>query len=351
MGAARESVPGGGFVCRRRGLRSGEAGAVLALRCATYAILLAAACVFADIIWKGAPVVLRATPPFVNLGFLSEAPQTLHVFRDEAGAERRMGEREFREYLSRSGRAESARSFAHAGGGILPCIVGTVLLTMGSVVIAMALGILCAIYLSEYSRQGAFIRAVRVAILNLAGVPSIVFGLFGFALFVLFFRWNVSLLAGWCTLAVMVLPVIITACEQSLRAVPQGFREGALALGATRWQAIRTNVLPYALPGMLTSSILGIARVAGETAPILFTAAFVIRDNLPWQGLRHAGEFFYQGVMALPYHIYYLSSKVPPNEYTRDARYGTVFVFLVIVFALVLVSILLRARMRRRHRW
>lgn len=347
----RENAIAREFAFRRRTLRLGEAAAVLALRCATYAILLAAGFVFADIIWKGAPVVLRAAPPFVNLRFLSEAPQTLHVFRDEAGEERRMGEREFREHVSRTGREVWAKSFAHAGGGILPCIVGTVLLTMGSIAIAMILGVLCAIYLSEYSRQGAFIRAVRLAILNLAGVPSIVFGLFGFALFVLFFRWNVSLLAGWCTLAAMVLPVIITACEESLRAVPEGFREGALALGATRWQAIRTNVLPYALPGMLTASILGIARVAGETAPIMFTAAFVIRDNLPWQGLRHAGEFFFQGVMALPYHIYYLSSKVPHNEYTRDARYGTVFVFLAIVFALALASILLRARMLRKHRW
>lgn len=347
----RTNVTGKGFARGRRSARLGEAAVILALRCATYAILVAAGFVFADIVWKGAPVVLRATPPFVNVEFLTQAPQTLHVFDDGAGGERRMGERDFREFRARSGREIAARSFAHAGGGILPCIVGTVLLTVGSIAIAMVLGILCAIYLSEYSRQGPFIRAVRLAILNLAGVPSIVFGLFGFAFFVLFLKWNVSLLAGWCTLAAMVLPMIITACEESLRSIPSGFRDGALALGATRWQAIRTNVLPYALPGMLTSSILGITRVAGETAPIMFTAAFVIRDNLPWQGLRHAGEFFFQGVMALPYHIYYLSSKVPPNEYTRDARYGTVFVFLVLVFAIALASILLRARMRRLHRW
>ncbi|MCC6356272.1 MAG: phosphate ABC transporter permease PstA [Verrucomicrobiae bacterium] len=331
--------------------RAAEAAVVLALRGATYAILLAAGFVFADIVWKGAPVVLRPTPPFVNVGFLTQAPQTLHVFEDGAGREVRLGERDFREFQARSGRAVAARSFAHAGGGIMPCIVGTVLLTLGSIAIALVLGILCAIYLSEYSRQGPFIRVVRLAIVNLAGVPSIVFGLFGFALFVLFFGWNVSLLAGWCTLAAMVLPVIITACEESLRSVPAGFREGALALGATRWQAIWTNVLPHALPGMLTSSILGITRVAGETAPIMFTAAYVIRDDLPWQGLGNAGEFFFQGVMALPYHIYYLSSKVPPNEYTRDARYGTVFVFLALVFAITLMSILLRARMRRSRPW
>ena len=127
------------------------------------------------------------------------------------------------------------------------------------------------------------IRLVRVAILNLAGVPSIVFGLFGFGLFVIFFGWNVSLLAGWFTLGLMVLPAIITASEESLRAVPQGLREGSLALGATKWQTIRKNVLPYAMPGILTSSILGIARVAGETAPIMFTAAYAMRDEMPWQ--------------------------------------------------------------------
>src|SRR5258707_830292 len=150
-----------------------------------------------------------------------------------------------------------------------PCIVGTALLVIGSMTVALFIGISAAIYLSEYSRDTRFIHFIRVAILNLAGVPSIVFGLFGFGLFVIFFGWNVSLLSGWFTLGLMVLPAIITASEESLRAVPQGLREGSLALGATKWQTIRKNVLPYALPGILTSSILGIARVAGETAPIM----------------------------------------------------------------------------------
>ena len=172
------------------------------------------------------------------------------------------------------------------------------------------------------------IRLVRVAILNLAGVPSIVFGLFGFGLFVIFFGWNVSLLAGWFTLGLMVLPAIITASEESLRAVPQGLREGSLALGATKWQTIRKNVLPYALPGILTSSILGIARVAGETAPIMFTAAYAMSDEMPWQVARWT-DFFFQGVMALPYHIYVVSSKIPQNEYTERVQYGGAFVFLV----------------------
>ena len=177
------------------------------------------------------------------------------------------------------------------------------------------------------SRSGLFIRLIRIAILNLAGVPSIVFGLFGFGLFVIFFGWNVSLLAGWFTLGLMILPAIITASEESLRAVPQGLREGSLALGATKWQTIRKNVLPYALPGILTSSILGIARVAGETAPIMFTAAYAMRDEMPWQ-VQRAADFVFQGVMALPYHIYVVSSKIPQNEYTERVQYGAALVFL-----------------------
>ena len=201
------------------------------------------------------------------------------------------------------------------------------------------------------SRNGRFIRLVRLSILNLAGVPSIVFGLFGFGMLVVFFGWNVSLLAGWFTLAFMVLPVVITASEESLKAVPKGFREGSLALGATKWQTIRLSVLPYALPGILTSSILGIARVAGETAPIMFTAAYVVRDKLPWQGLEKATDFFFQGVMALPYHIYVVSSKIPQNEYTARVQYGTAFVFLSLVALIALTSILLRNRLRSRYKW
>jgi phosphate transport system permease protein len=149
----------------------------------------------------------------------------------------------------------------------------------------------------------------------------------------------------------MVLPVIITASEESLRSIPQGFREGSLALGATKWTSIRTNVLPYALPGILTSSVLGVARVAGETAPIMFTAAYALRDNLPWEGLENPFQFFFQGVMALPYHIYVVSSKIPQNEYTERMQYGTAFVFLVIVAGIALTSILLRIRMRKKYKW
>ncbi len=243
------------------------------------------------------------------------------------------------------------KSFSYSGGGIFPAIVGTVLLVLGSMFIALTLGILSAVYLSEYAKPGTFLNSVRLSILNLAGVPSIVFGLFGLGMFVLFFDWNVSLLAGCFTLAFMVLPVIITASEESLRAIPQGFREGSLALGATKWTSIRTNVLPYALPGILTSSVLGVARVAGETAPIMFTAAYAMRDNLPWEGLSNPFDFFFQGVMALPYHIYVVSSKIPQNEYTERMQYGTAFVFLVIVAGIALTSILLRIRMRKKYKW
>jgi len=149
----------------------------------------------------------------------------------------------------------------------------------------------------------------------------------------------------------MVLPVVITASEESLKSVPQGFREGSLALGATKWQTIRTNVLPYAMPGILTSSILGIARVAGETAPIMFTAAYAMRDKLPWEDLAKSSDFVFQGVMALPYHIYVVSSKIPQNEYTERVQYGTAFVFLMIVALIATSSILLRNRLRNRYRW
>ena len=148
----------------------------------------------------------------------------------------------------------------------------------------------------------------------------------------------------------MALPVIIIAAEESLKAIPQGLREASLALGATKWQTIRTNVLPYALPGILTSSILGIARVAGESAPIMFTAAYVMRDELPWQ-VKHWTDFFFQPVMALPYHIYVVSSKIPQNEYTERVQYGTAFVFLFVVMLIAFGSVILRSRLRQRYKW
>jgi len=327
--------------------------------------------VLGDIALKGGRTVFQAQWPFVNVSFLTQAPESLHVF-EYAGETHEMGDAQFRAFranaLRGAGRAAEpsspnisgeqgsavpairSQSYVYAAGGIWPCIVGTVLLVSGAMGIALSLGIGAAIFLNEYAKEGRFLRLVRLCILNLAGVPSIVFGLFGFGLFVNFFGWNVSLLAGWCTLAVMVLPVVITAAEEALKAVPSGLREGSLALGATQWQTIRRAVLPCALPGILTSSILGIARVAGETAPIMFTAAYVVRDKLPWE-VERLGDFFFQGVMALPYHIYVVSTKIPQNAYTARVQYGTAFVFLAVVGLLALGSILLRGRLKKTYTW
>jgi len=318
----------------------------------TYFIVFCAAAIFLDIFIKGAAHVFELKFPFVNVEFLTERPQTLHVFSFE-GNLYELGDDDFRLFLEAHELNPldiNERTYAYSGGGIFPAIVGTVLLTVGAMVIALILGVLSAIFLSEYSRDNATIRWIRLSIVNLAGVPSIVFGLFGFGMFVLFFGWGVSLIAGWFTLAFMVLPIIITASEEAMRAVPKGYREGALALGATRWQAIRTNVLPYALPGILTSSILGMMRVAGETAPILFTAAFAIRDQLPWE-VEAPGDFFFQGVMALPYHIYVLSSKLPHNVYTEKMQYGTAFVFLFLIALMAAVLVFLRHFTRKKKRF
>ena len=319
-------------------------------RLATYFILAAATYIFLDIGIKGGRTLFTTTPPFINVPFLTEPPQTLYVF-DFEGEKMTLSDRQFRQWKAENpGTEVDATSIAYSAGGIWPCIVGTALLVVGSMILALGIGISSAIYLSEYSRNGPLIRLVRIAILNLAGVPSIVFGLFGFGLFVIFFGWNVSLIAGWFTLGLMVLPAIITASEESLRAVPQGLREGSLALGASKWQTIRKNVLPYALPGILTSSILGIARVAGETAPIMFTAAYAMKDEMPWQ-VQRMTVFFFQGVMAVPYHIYVVSSKIPQNEYTERVQYGGAFVFLFLVMLIALTSIILRERSRSRLSW
>lgn len=344
-------------------------------RTATYLILACATVIFGIIFYKGGQTVFRAQAPFINVPFLTEKPETLYVFEYE-GKKMELGDRAFRAFKAERGIQDiPAESYAYSAGGIFPCIVGTVLLVVGSMAIALFVGVSSAIYLNEYASHGAFVHTIRLAILNLAGVPSIVFGLFGLGLFVIFMPvlqnfdnpavpslpvgfgyflnfsgWNVCLLSGWFTLAFMALPVVITASEESLKSVPKGFREGSLALGATKWQTIRSNVLPYALPGMLTSSILGIARVAGETAPIMFTAAYVIRDELPWE-VSNPLDMLFQGVMALPYHIYVVSSKIPQNEYTERVQYGAAFIFLVVVSGIALTSILLRSRLRNRYRW
>jgi phosphate transport system permease protein len=352
------------FTQRRGGARRAESLIAWVFRLATYFVLACGFTIFAVIIVRGLPAVTSSFArtehfPFVTNTFLFEAPESLYVFEHQ-GKKMELGDTAYRAFReSENARALTAgepapkfvsQTYAHAAGGIWPCIVGTVLLVLGSMTIALSLGVASAIFLSEYARDNAVVRFIRLAILNLAGVPSIVFGLFGTALFVYYLEWKVSLLAGWFTLAFMVLPVIITASEEALKSVPKGFREGSLALGATKWQTIRKNVLPYALPGILTSSILGIARVAGETAPIMFTAAYVIRDKLPWE-VDKFSDFFFQSVMALPYHIYVVSSKIPQNAYTEKVQYGTAFVFLSIVALIAATSIILRNKLRGRYKW
>jgi phosphate transport system permease protein len=322
------------------------------LRLGTYFVLACATFIFLDIGLKGGRVIFRTEAPFINVPFLTEAPETLNVFELD-GTSRTMGDREFRAFKAANPeklQGVSIQTYVYSSGGIFPNIVGTILLVTGSILIALVLGVISAIYLSEFASDGAFIRFLRLAIVNLAGVPSIVYGLFGFGMFVIALNMGVSLLAGWLTLAFMVLPIIITASEEALKSVPRGYREGSLALGATKLQTILTNVLPYALPGILTSSVLSIARVAGETAPIMFTAAFVVRDELPWQ-VEQVTDFFFQGVMALPYHIYVVASKIPQNEYTRDVQYGTAFVFLFTVAAIAATSVVLRVRLRKKYKW
>ncbi len=230
-----------------------------------------------------------------------------------------------------------------AAGGIFPAIIGTLLLSFGTIVFALPLGMFTAIYLSEYAKTSRFTRLIRMAIETLAGVPSIVFGLFGLGLFCLFFGFGQSLLAGCLTLACMVLPIIIVTSEEALKSVPQSFREGSLALGATKWQTVRKNVLPYAVPGMLKGSLLGVSRAAGETAPILLTAVAYFLPRLP--------QSVYDPVMALPYHLFILATQLPDQAKVRPLQYGTAFVLLILVLGLNLLTIYLRVRLRKKYRW
>lgn len=230
-----------------------------------------------------------------------------------------------------------------AEGGIFPAIVGTFLLVTGTIAVALPLGMASAVYLSEYSKRGRFNELLRLAIMTLAGVPSIVFGLFGLGLFVLFLKFGASIIAGALTLACMVLPTIIVSSEEALQAVPKSLREGSLALGATKWETIRKNVLPYAIPGMMTGSILGIGRAAGETAPILLTVAAFYLPALP--------SSIFDQVMALPYHLYVLATQHPATDLVRPKQYGTALVLLILVLAVNMAAVLIRSRMRKKHRW
>lgn len=279
--------------------RTTEAVGIWTLRTIAYTVVLGAAYVLGDIVWRGSEAI--------TWEFLTASPR------------------------------DSGKS-----GGIFPAIVGTFWLVAGTLAIALPVGVGAAVWLSEYAGSGPLTNAIRLGVVTLAGVPSIVFGLFGMGLFVYTLKFGQSIAAGCLTLAMMILPVIIVASEEALRAVPQGFRDAGLALGSTKWQSIRLCVLPYALPGMLTGSILGIARAAGETAPILLTVAAFFLPKLP-------GSLFDQ-VMALPYHLYILATQHPSPD-VRPKQYGTALVLIALVLGVNALAIIARNRLRKSHRW
>lgn len=224
-------------------------------------------------------------------------------------------------------------------GGIFPAIVGTFFVTVITAIVSIPLGMGCAVYLNEYATDSLFTRIIRMSIRNLSGVPSIVYGLFGVVLFVQLMHIGTCVLSAGLTLGLMTLPWIITACEEALKTVPNSYRTGALALGATKWQTIRTNVLPYSVSGMLTGTILGLSRAAGETAPILFTGVAFFIPHVP--------KSVFQQFMALPYHLYILSTQHHAVETVRPLAYGTALVLIVLVFTVNLAAILLRFRLRK----
>jgi len=226
-------------------------------------------------------------------------------------------------------------------GGILPAIVGTVVLTFGTAIVAMPIGIGAAIYLAEYARDTWLTRLIRLAIINLAGIPSVVYGLFGLGLFVLFLQFGTSILAGSLTLGLLTLPVVISTAEGAILSVPQSFRVVSISLGGTRWQTIRHQVLPHALPGIITGVILGMERAAGETAPILFTAAAFYLPRLP--------HSVFDQTMALPYHLYVISTQVPGMP--TEVQFGTALVLLILVLSFNVIATIIRSHFRRLRQW
>jgi phosphate transport system permease protein len=275
--------------------------AFLVLRICAVAILAAVFLLIGFLVWNGAPVL--------NFQFLTENP---------------------REGMT--------------AGGVFPAIVGTFYLTLLTLLFVLPLGIGAAIYLSEYAdpRRRRTLYIIRTATVVLAGIPSIVYGLLGLGLFVLFLGLGFSLLSSALTLSFLTLPVIISASEEALRTVPMSYREGALALGATKWQVVRDAVLPFAVPGILTACVLGLARAAGETAPILLTGAAYYLPQLP--------RSVFQQFMALPFHIFILSTQSVDPRLTRPIQFGSVLVLLLLVLSLNAVAIVVRSRYRRKFR-
>ncbi len=381
-------TPSNPFRAASRKQRIKDGASIGLLATFTYFILVCAVIIIGKITLDGLPVILKAEAPFINTEFFTKKTMTLNQFYTAEGEMVRMDNDDFIDFQESNPDAviREHKTFSYAGGGILGPLVGTMMLVMVCMTAALFVGISASIYLNEYAKKGKVLNAIRLSIMNLAGVPSIVYGLFGAAFFVhspffpvftnapdwekslfamplwptdgylSFQGWGESLLAGGLTLAVMALPVIIASCEESLKAVPKGFREASLALGATKWQMIRTAVLPYATPGILTASVLGITRVAGETAPIMFTAAVAGKDKLPWEdaqgtGLYWLSDMMTQSVQALPYHIYVVTGKLPDDPALKDMQYGSVFVFLLLVISFAMVSVFLRASYRKKLKW
>ncbi len=346
---------------------------------AAYFILFCAVLIFGQIAYKGAPTFVKGEAPFINTEFFTSNPEILRVWHDAEGNKFSMPDKEFDIWREQNPAAQiiAPHALNYSAGGIAGPLVGTALLVFFCMIIALFIGISAAIYLSEYCGRGRVMSIIRLSILNLAGVPSIVFALFGWGIFchaapvlvdsvddrsllsfaigssyLSFQGWGTSLIAGSCTLAIMVLPVIITACEESLRAVPNGFREASFALGSSQWQTIRKAVLPYALPGILTATVLGITRVAGETAPIMLTATSTDKTDMPMQALQDEGlwAFLTQSVQALPFHIYTLA-KLPDDPLSKPMQHGATFAFLLLVMGFAFISILLRNRVRKKLKW
>lgn len=271
----------------------------LGMRLVTYGVVLMVSWILFDIVSKGLPAI--------NLNFLLGMPTN-----------------------------------GGAGGGIFPAIIGTLCLVLTSLLFAMFFGLTTAVYLSEYAKPGRLTQWIRLTILTLSGVPSIVFGLFGLTLFVIFCRLGPCILAGGLSLACMVLPTIIVAAEEAMRAIPRTYREASYALGATQWQTVKNHVLPYAMPGILTGMVLAIGRVAGETAPIIFTAAAFYLTTLPKSPLDQ--------VMALPNHLYVLATQ-QPDPHARLLQYGTALVLVFLVIALNSIAFVIRQQYRKAIRW
>jgi phosphate transport system permease protein len=269
-------------------------------RIALYSVISLIACIILKIAYNGLPVI--------SWSYLTEFP------REGGGA-----------------------------GGIFPAIVGTLCLIVGTTVVSIPLGVATAIYLNEYASRRFFIKVVERSIFTLAGVPPIVFGLFGLGVFVYFLGFGSSILSGSLTLACMMLPMVIVTTKESLKSVPNTIREASLALGATKWETIRKNVLPYSLPGILTGSILGIGRIAGETAPILFTATAFLLPELP--------SSIFDQVMTLPYHLYILSTQHPNQEVALPMQYGVSLVLLMLVVLTNSISIIVRSIVRSKYKW